>query len=117
MCALPILNREPIWVGILEGDTGSCRQNCPAPVMSFIAPSNGARERMNVTWMSKHGFKARPPPTAFPLVISAGKDNRRPSPFPRRTQWRSEEHTSELQSLMRNSYAVFCWKKKKSETQ
>src|SRR3546814_10503322 len=25
----------------------------------------------------------------------------------------SEEHTSELQSLMRNSYAVFCLKKKK----
>src|SRR3546814_19297845 len=28
-------------------------------------------------------------------------------------QYRSEEHTSELQSLMRNSYAVFCLKKKK----
>src|SRR3546814_6641988 len=28
---------------------------------------------------------------------------------------RSEEHTSELQSLMRNSYAVFCLKKKKTE--
>src|SRR3546814_6116989 len=27
--------------------------------------------------------------------------------------WRSEEHTSELQSLMRISYAVFCLKKKK----
>src|SRR3546814_1741887 len=26
---------------------------------------------------------------------------------------RSEEHTSELQSLMRNSYAVFCLKKKR----
>src|SRR3546814_4875205 len=26
---------------------------------------------------------------------------------------RSEEHTSELQSLMRISYAVLCWKKKK----
>src|SRR3546814_8655397 len=26
--------------------------------------------------------------------------------------YRSEEHTSELQSLMRNSYAVFCLKKK-----
>src|SRR3546814_9306610 len=25
--------------------------------------------------------------------------------------WRSEEHTSELQSLMRSSYAVFCLKK------
>src|SRR3546814_1076606 len=30
---------------------------------------------------------------------------------------RSEEHTSELQSLMRISYAVFCWKKKKTHTQ
>src|SRR3546814_8903115 len=29
---------------------------------------------------------------------------------------RSEEHTSELQSLMRISYAVFCLKKKKNET-
>src|SRR3546814_6927001 len=28
-------------------------------------------------------------------------------------QGRSEEHTSELQSLMRSSYAVFCLKKKK----
>src|SRR3546814_6758904 len=30
---------------------------------------------------------------------------------------RSEEHTSELQSLMRNSYAVFCLKKKTKPTQ
>src|SRR3546814_8439066 len=30
---------------------------------------------------------------------------------------RSEEHTSELQSLMRISYAVFCLKKKNKETQ
>src|SRR3546814_7551638 len=29
--------------------------------------------------------------------------------------WRSEEHTSELQSLMRISYAVFCLKKKKNK--
>src|SRR3546814_5501738 len=29
---------------------------------------------------------------------------------------RSEEHTSELQSLMRNSYAVFCLKKKTTNT-
>src|SRR3546814_2830039 len=32
---------------------------------------------------------------------------------PGRRQSRSEEHTSELQSLMRISYAVFCLKKKK----
>src|SRR3546814_1137729 len=32
---------------------------------------------------------------------------------PKRRDVRSEEHTSELQSLMRISYAVFCLKKKK----
>src|SRR3546814_5032419 len=32
------------------------------------------------------------------------------------SNWRSEEHTSELQSLMRISYAVFCLKKKKKHT-
>src|SRR3546814_9156143 len=31
-------------------------------------------------------------------------------------QLRSEEHTSELQSLMRSSYAVFCLKKKNTTT-
>src|SRR3546814_5250124 len=31
------------------------------------------------------------------------------------TRLRSEEHTSELQSLMRISYAVFCLKKKKNK--
>src|SRR3546814_7059399 len=34
-----------------------------------------------------------------------------------RDRARSEEHTSELQSLMRISYAVFCWKKTKTHTQ
>src|SRR3546814_2879474 len=33
----------------------------------------------------------------------------------RSSEVRSEEHTSELQSLMRISYAVFCLKKKKRE--
>src|SRR3546814_6245483 len=32
-----------------------------------------------------------------------------------RSRARSEEHTSELQSLMRISYAVFCLKKKKKQ--
>src|SRR3546814_6153366 len=34
----------------------------------------------------------------------------------RRNDTRSEEHTSELQSLMRISYAVFCLKKKNQQT-
>src|SRR3546814_9530856 len=38
------------------------------------------------------------------------------SPERQRNRQRSEEHTSELPSLMRNSNAVFCWKKKKKKT-
>src|SRR3546814_7373812 len=36
-------------------------------------------------------------------------------PHKRTADKRSEEHTSELQSLMRISYAVFCLKKKKQQ--
>src|SRR3546814_7770995 len=36
--------------------------------------------------------------------------------WPSISEIRSEEHTSELQSLMRISYAVFCLKKKKKNT-
>src|SRR3546814_2506540 len=40
-----------------------------------------------------------------------------PMPEPHNaTPYRSEEHTSELQSLMRISYAVFCLKKKTTNT-
>src|SRR3546814_13306394 len=39
--------------------------------------------------------------------------DRRSHPLPPFEALRSEEHTSELQSLMRISYAVFCLKKKK----
>src|SRR3546814_3931915 len=42
------------------------------------------------------------------LPSNTSLEHRRPSRHPR-----SEEHTSELQSLMRISYAVFCLKKKK----
>src|SRR3546814_7559636 len=39
----------------------------------------------------------------------------RTSCSPMKRRHRSEEHTSELQSLMRSSYAVFCLKKKQSQ--
>src|SRR3546814_8989260 len=39
----------------------------------------------------------------------------RPMRHPADDRTRSEEHTSELQSLMRISYAVFCLKKKKTQ--
>src|SRR3546814_7196290 len=47
---------------------------------------------------------------------AVGHDRRPHRNAPERgPQGRSEEHTSELQSLMRNSYAVFCLKKKQKK--
>src|SRR3546814_8764248 len=59
-------------------------------------------------------LRARPlanlPEMRFPLARSTTHQ-----PYRARLQTeRSEEHTSELQSLMRISYAVFCLKKKKT---
>src|SRR3546814_2245885 len=54
-----------------------------------------------------------------PSGVAATSSMRRPTSISAvfsTTWWRSEEHTSELQSLMRNSYAVFCLKKKKDIT-
>src|SRR3546814_6218248 len=45
----------------------------------------------------------------------AGQRQDHPSQCDRTVHRRSEEHTSELQSLMRISYAVFCLKKKKQK--
>src|SRR3546814_5547243 len=48
------------------------------------------------------------------IVTSAGYDATCTSTAKcNKPNWRSVEHTSELQSLMRISYAVFCLKKKK----
>src|SRR3546814_4214553 len=47
------------------------------------------------------------------LAISRGEAIKWITANPARAMGRSEEHTSELQSLMRISYAVFCLKKKK----
>src|SRR3546814_9436444 len=58
---------------------------------------------------------ARPPCDGSPRRQRAQHRMR----YGRRRKWkvhRSEEHTSELQSLMRISYAVFCLKKKKKKT-
>src|SRR3546814_12370581 len=53
-----------------------------------------------------------------PTRRASPRATRRPGPGgPSRATGRSEEHTSELQSLMRISYAVFCLKKKKNNTQ
>src|SRR3546814_1619760 len=54
-------------------------------------------------WLAPHG------------ALRAGGAARRDRLVDGRIGLRSEEHTSELQSLMRISYAVFCLKKKKNQ--
>src|SRR3546814_1922195 len=49
-------------------------------------------------------------------IDNRGGGNRHPQDDMHPEGRRSEEHTSELQSLMRISYAVFCLKKKKQHT-
>src|SRR3546814_8529394 len=66
------------------------------------------------------GYKAQPGFVAFAELADAFLDEEEPGQLLGLGVWelaedvvRSEEHTSELQSLMRISYAVFCLKKKK----
>src|SRR3546814_8128582 len=59
------------------------------------------RERFRRQRETRHAGGAQPPLTGGTNTISLPSTSR------------SEEHTSELQSLMRISYAVFCLKKKK----
>src|SRR3546814_7539327 len=66
-------------------------------------------------------FRSLRPEVRIPALVRVHPDDgvRQPGePLHRRRQRvrRSEEHTSELQSLMRISYAVFCLKKKKTRT-
>src|SRR3546814_3986937 len=62
-------------------------------------------------WRSDHCYRTTVAPTRTCACWNS-KSMCRPCPCPGSRPNRSEEHTSELQSLMRISYAVFCLKKK-----
>src|SRR3546814_8463844 len=82
------------------------------------APSLSAPERRSVDALDIHlaTRNARGDPGAdIGLVLREGAQPE--GAFVRRRQVRSEEHTSDLQSLMRISYAVFCLTKKKAKSQ
>src|SRR3546814_4454861 len=61
------------------------------------------------SWAGKNSFRAAGKSILFPTEPAKAR-YRKSKNF---VIGRSEEHTSELQSLMRISYAVFCLKKKK----
>src|SRR3546814_6866072 len=81
--------------------TATAIHGCPRGVASIISWAEGFHR-------SRHPAQA--------VTRRMGRAQRNPSPRGDPVQpMRSEEHTSELQSLMRISYAVFCLKKKKNK--
>src|SRR3546814_4362606 len=74
---------------------------------SLIKPTAGGISRPKCRPGAQAAARCAPPP---PITADSTDDL---EALPRRQAARSEEHTSELQSLMRISYAVFCLKKKK----
>src|SRR3546814_4819289 len=89
-------SRAAIPLGNPALSGGSCA--CASPRRSLAFP----------------GGAVFPGPYGEPLL--AVSDRHRHSPRGEDRPQRSEEHTSELQSLMRISYAVFCLKKKTRKT-
>src|SRR3546814_4368311 len=82
------------------GIAGSATSTLIANVVSLAAMLLWLRHRRHPLWISRHENAVYKPDLSIlrSLVVKGV---------------RSEEHTSELQSLMRISYAVFCLKKKK----
>src|SRR3546814_5678740 len=76
------------------------------------APRHPARDRADDAARVGAHRRGDVPALRRTLCDDAG----RPRAVDRHHSLRSEEHTSELQSLMRISYAVFCLKKKKTNT-
>src|SRR3546814_4872804 len=97
-------------------------QTCALPIL----PVNGIGKFLAIglnyaDHAREAGLEPPPEPIFFTKAISCLVGPNDDVMIPRgsaKTDWevelRSEEHTSELQSLMRISYAVFCLKKKKT---
>src|SRR3546814_6929035 len=85
-------------------------------------PANGGDRRADRhgdapgSWDPLRATRARPPRARAPPMRRARSMPFRTLPPRPTSRPRSEEHTSELQSLMRISYAVFCLKKKNNRT-
>src|SRR3546814_5857971 len=101
---------------ISDWSSDVCSSDLPRCVS---APANATRTRFN----RSHFTKTRQPPARRTISQEGSMDDGYEAQGYHRADQgkrhrvgrpaRSEEHTSELQSLMRISYAVFCLKKKK----
>src|SRR3546814_6845761 len=91
-------------IGLGAGAARPVRASCDRPGSPSVRRSR-RRGGARCCWSRASANRRALRPPRAPLRRRAGSAQRR-----------SEEHTSELQSLMRSSYAVFCLKKKKKNT-
>src|SRR3546814_10277147 len=85
-----------------------------SPCLSFPCPHRPeplSRHRSKAIFTVMSASATSKPAAPVTMVAAIG------SPPNSNKRGRSEEHTSELQSLMRISYAVFCLKKKNNKQQ
>src|SRR3546814_3108134 len=92
-CALPISSASRL-PAFLDAD----------PPQAIIVKNNGRSDGELRDYAIANGYRPVPLDRSGELSVLVRPDSGKK---------RSEEHTSELQSLMRSSYAVFCLKKKK----
>src|SRR3546814_1904242 len=78
-------------------------------VLTHSFPTRRSSDLGAFTWTGPYGGGKSSAALLVANLIAGSDENRKIA------KARSEEHTSELQSLMRISYAVFCLKKKKTK--
>src|SRR3546814_4202640 len=89
----------------------STRTDTLFPYTTLFRSSSSASFRFEL--LGTVAAEQEPRGIAFEAVADAAQVADQRAQLAQRRRQRSEEHTSELQSLMRISYAVFCLKKKK----
>src|SRR3546814_4462621 len=110
-CALPI---SKVLADALQGEARwwNDRPHAEERALASVSKHGGAQAQATVSRRSAPSTSGSANPTSSRRGRSAERSARCRTIPPRTRRRRSEEHTSELQSLMRSSYAVFCLNKK-----
>src|SRR3546814_4360937 len=108
---------DQVRISDWSSDVCSSDLSVSFPAIGLLPDPGGSTVRQGATGQGRK-TAALPTPRAFSNRLNSCRVDGPASPHRSRVLQgfgRSEEHTSELQSLMRISYAVFCLKKKKKK--
>src|SRR3546814_7810387 len=108
--------QDPVFI-VFSNDISWCEKSLPLENAIYVSWNTGRNSYMDMQLMSccRHHVIANSSFSWWGAWLNNHEQKKVIAP----DKWiRSEEHTSELQSLMRTSYAVFCLKKttKKNKT-